>query len=157
MVKGSKLAPSQRNWPENPVLKSSPASEAEAKLIREVLNVVKCVPSPDEFDERLSRNTLRRTLRVGARIRRLLRNRGSQVKQCGPLTAGEVQEERDWWIRRVQERMKKELDYEKIKAQLILQPNAQNHTVCHGRIQGQFPVYLPRNAKFTKKLVEQVH
>ena len=28
---------------------------------------------------------------------------------------------------------------------------------CHGRIQGQTPVYLPNNSKFTEKLIQKVH
>ena len=29
--------------------------------------------------------------------------------------------------------------------------------MCHGRIQKQYPIYLPRDAKFTEKLVQRVH
>ena len=154
---GPKWLQDKEKWPANLVLKSSPVSEVEAKQIREVLNVAKCTQHPDAFDKLLERNSLRRTLRVGARIRRFIRNRRNQRKQHGPLTWEEIQEERDWWIRRVQERESKELHYSKFKAQLDLRPNAENQMICHGRIQGQRPVYLPRNAQFTRKLVEQVH
>ena len=38
-------------WPINPVTRSSPASEVEAKVIREMLNLAQTKPEPDEFDE----------------------------------------------------------------------------------------------------------
>ena len=29
--------------------------------------------------------------------------------------------------------------------------------VCKGRIQGSYPIYLPHDAVFTKKLIQRVH
>lgn len=46
-------------WPINPVTRSSPASEMEAKVIREVLNQAQTKPEPDEFDELLEHNSRR--------------------------------------------------------------------------------------------------
>ena len=64
--------------------------------------------------------------------------------------------ERTWWIKRIQERDRLEYHYPKTKAQLDLRLNDENLTVCHGQIQGQHPVYLPRNATFNE-LVERIH
>ena len=38
-----------------------------------------------------------------------------------------------------------------------LQPNPKEILECRGRIQGNYPIYLPDNSPFTKKYVEQVH
>ena len=46
---------------------------------------------------------------------------------------------------------------EKDREQLNLQENAQGLTVCHGRIQGHDPVYLPSTHPFTEKLVQEAH
>ena len=98
----------------------------------------------DEFDELLERTNLRRTLRVGAWIKRFLYNCKHQDKKLGPLLTEEIEEVRIWWIKRVQKRDK-------------LQPNKEGVMTCHGRIQEQTPEYLPNNSKFTEKLIQKVH
>ena len=45
-------------WPINPVTRSSPASEVEAKVIKEVLNLAQTKPEPDEFNKLLERTSL---------------------------------------------------------------------------------------------------
>ena len=85
----------------------------------------------------------------------------TQLQKCKegytPLKTEEVTVERDWWIRRVQEKEQTKPHFGKLEAELGLKPNKNNLLVCHGRIQGQYPIYLPRDAKFTEKLVQQVH
>ena len=147
----------QHKWPENPVTESSPATEQEAKVIREVLGMVQTTPEADEFDQLLDRRSLRRALRVGAWLKRFLYNCRNQTKKRGPLVTEELEEVREWWIRRIQERDSTEPHYSQVRACLNLQPNAQGLMVCQGRIQGQYPIYLPNDAKFTEKLVQQVH
>ena len=49
--------------PINPVTQSSPASEVEAKVNKEVLNLVQTKPEPDKFDELLERTSLRQTFK----------------------------------------------------------------------------------------------
>ena len=81
----------------------------------------------------------------------------NQTKKRGPLVTEELEEVREWWIRRIQQRDSAEPHYLQVKACLNLQPNAQGLMVCQGRIQGKHPIYLPRNAEFTEKLVQQLH
>jgi hypothetical protein len=76
---------------------------------------------------------------------------------CGSITTEEVIREHDWWIRRVQQRVQKEPRYPKLVEELGLRTNADNILVCYGRIQGKYPVFLPRGATFTEKLVQRVH
>lgn len=45
-------------WPDNPVTQSSPASEVEAKIIREVLNLTQTKPDKDKFDKLLEHTNL---------------------------------------------------------------------------------------------------
>ncbi len=79
-------------------------------------------------------------------------------RKVGPLTTEEVTIVRNWWIRRVQERERTELHFGKLEAELGLQPNKDNcWCAMHGRIRGQYPIYLPRDAKLTEKLVQRVH
>ena len=155
--RGPEWLQSKQHWPENKVTEASPASEKEAKITREILNVAKIEPDRDEFDDLLERVSLWRTLRVGVWIRRFAHNCRNKEKKFGPITAEEVERERTWWIKRIQERDRLEAHYTKIKAELNLQANEDNVAVCHGRIQGKHPIYLPRSAVFTEKLVERMH
>ena len=149
---------SKQEWPEDVVTKSSTEIEAESKTEREIVNTTTSRPHADDFDNLLERcNSLRRVLRVGAWIKRYIDNCRSPTKHLGPVTPEEVSRVRDWWIRRVQERERQEPHYSKMKVQLDLRPNANNLELCHGRIQGKHPVYLPNKAEFTEMLVQQVH
>ena len=62
----------KQHWPKNKVMQATPASEKEAKITREILNVqvAKIERDRDKFDDLLERVSLRRTLRVGVWIRR---------------------------------------------------------------------------------------
>ena len=144
-------------WPINPVTRSSPASEVEAKAIREVLNLAQTKQDPDEFDELLERTSLRRTLRAGAWIKRFIHNCKHKEKKLGSLLTEEIEDARDRWIKRVQWREREATGNIQISQQLNLKPNAEGVMTCHGRIQGQTPIYLPSSENFTEKLVQQVH
>lgn len=144
-------------WPINSVTRSSPASEVEAKVIREVLNLAQTKPEPDKFEELLERTSLRRTLRVCAWIKRFIHNCKNKENKLGPLLTEEIEDVRGWWIKRVQRRDKETTGYPQISEQLNLKPNAEGVMTCHGRIQGQTPIYLPSSERFTEKLVHEVH
>ena len=72
----------------------------------------------------------------------------------GPLKTGEIEEHRKWWIKRVQ--VEEEITEEE-KVQLNLQLDKDGILECRGRIEGEYPIFLPRNNTFTWKTVEQVH
>ena len=64
---------------------------------------------------------------------------------------------KEWWIKRVQYRDVSETHYPQTSAQLGLERTERDIMVCKGRIQGSYPIYLPRDAVFTKKLIQFVH
>ena len=144
-------------WPDNPVTKSSPASEAESKRVKEVLRVAQEDTTIDDFDAMLAKHPLRRCLRICAWICRFLHNCRNPMKQSGPLTAEEVDNAKMWWIKREQSRDQARSDYEQTKTQLNLQVNTQELVECRGRIQENYPIYLPSNALFTRRLVQRLH
>ncbi|CAB4034099.1 DNA-directed RNA polymerase I subunit RPA49-like, partial [Paramuricea clavata] len=80
----------------------------------------------DEFDRLLERLNLRRACRVGVWIKRFIHNCRNNDKRSGPITTEEVIRERDWWIRRVQQRVQKEPHYPKLVEELGLRTNADN-------------------------------
>ena len=74
-----------------------PESEAEARIIRDVLCTAQVQETQiDGFDELLEKRGLRRALRVAAWIHRFARNCRNEQKQHGPLTTPEVNEVRTW-------------------------------------------------------------
>ena len=88
-------------------------------------------------------------------IKRFIHNCRNNLKILGPIKTEEIERERIWLIKRIQESDRKEVHYPKVKAELGLQLNEHNIEICHGRIQGKYPIYLPRNAMFSKKLVKE--
>lgn len=96
---GQEWLQSKEKWPNIPVTQSSPASEAEAKATKEILNVAQTKEYADEFDRLLERVDLRRALRVGAWIRRFIHNCRNVERKSGPITTEDVITERSWWIR----------------------------------------------------------
>ena len=148
-------------WPKNPVTKNSPASEAEMKMNqackthREVLNIAQDQPKPEPnvFDDLLERHDLRRALRIQAWVLCFTTNRHRK----GPLTSEDLQEVQHWWIKRSQTQDSQRPHFIKTSRALNLQPNARGLLECHGRIQGKYPIYLPADSMFTRKLVHRMH
>jgi len=91
----------------------------KAKIIREVLNLAQTKPEPDEFDKILGRSNLRRTLRVGAWIKRFIHNCKRKEKKLGPLVTEEIEDARGWWIKQVQQRERETTGYSQISRQEI--------------------------------------
>ena len=71
----------------------------------------------------------------------------------GPLTTEEIEQQSLFWIKRAQENC----DIEEDRLRLNLQVNQQDVLECRGRIQGEYPVYLPDTHPYTAKLVEDAH
>jgi uncharacterized 2Fe-2S/4Fe-4S cluster protein (DUF4445 family) len=57
----------------------------------------------------------------------------------------------------VQEETKDNPELSSAKVELNLQLNQSGILECRGRIEGDYPVYIPTNTVFTKKVVEQAH
>ena len=139
-------------WPANITLAPTKESNAEAKVIKQVLAV--SLETTNVLDQLLMKHDLWKTLRVTAWIARFGFNaRHRNQKRKGPLTTAEIEKQTEFWIKRTQS----STDQKEEQSTLNLQPNEFGVLVCHGRIQGSFPVYLPDCHPFTTKLVEQAH
>ena len=147
----------QKYWPPNLVTSASKASEEEAKVIRELLNAVQTEEPMDVLDELLEKKDLFRALRVAAWVARFVHNCRRRKKLTGTLTTDETDEVKQRWILLVQQRDRLKPQYEQTQKQLNLQINSFGLIECRGRIQGTYPIYLPRSAVFTRKLVQKIH
>ena len=104
-------------WPENPVTMKIQASE-EAKVIREVLSLANEKPKQERnvFVELFKCHDLHRTLCIQAWVRRFT----SHSARKEPLTNEDLQETRNWWIRRVQSQDTKKPHFQKTRRGLNL-------------------------------------
>jgi len=53
------------------------------------------------------------------------------------------QELKNWWIRHAKSQDAQKPHFEQTRRELNLVPKTNGVLKCHGRIQGQYPVYLP--------------
>ena len=128
-------------------------------MVRVGQALVTASPQRDEFDELLELYRLRKVLRIGAWIQRFIRNCRSLSadREYGPLKTNEIEHQTTWWIKRVQQEADKRGEVEAVKELLNLQLNDTGVLECRGRIAGQYPIFLPVNSEFTRKVVEQAH
>ena len=112
-------------------------------------------PEQDDHTQCLEKYSLQKTLRVGACVKKSIyncKNKPANRKQ-GPLQYQEYLQEEMWWVAKVQKTATAE-QLEKA-AELNLQKNESGLLECHGRIVGQYPLYLPETSPFSEKLVER--
>ena len=151
---GPKWLASGENWPADILDKPTEESQAEAKLVRKVLAVA--VDEEDEVEGILRKFHLRKAVRVCAWMRRFahnaLRSRG-KTRIEGPLTTQETNQVRLHWERQAQ----KSGEVEKDRVVLNLQLNQEGLLECRGRLQGDYPVYLPDTSLYSQRIVEEAH
>ena len=111
------------------------------------------------MDKLLEAHDLRKVMRVGAWVKRFVNNSKCPInkRKTSPLSTAEIQDQYLWWTKRTQRDATINGEIEKSKIQLNLQPNDAGVLECRERIEGDYPVFLPQNHLFTRKLVEQVH
>ena len=76
-----------------------------------------------------------------------------KLRSKGPLTTHEIDQQNSFWIKQAEGKCDLQQDWLRLNLQL----NAENVLECRGRIQGQYPVYLPDTHPFTVKMVENAH
>lgn len=133
----------------------STATEAETKMVREVLYAAQVENLPDDFEQLLKKHDFYRTLRICAWIQGSTYNCRNKEKRRGPLTTEEMNNARSWWIIRVQHNCGIEKDREQFK----LQKNAQLRItrMSWSDTWGVSDLYLPDCHTFTEKLVQEIH
>ena len=142
------------HWPADVLNEPSEESQTEAKLAQKVLRVA--VHEKNEIAEVLHKFQLQKAVRICAWMRRFahnsLRSRGTpRIK--GPLTTEETNRQRLFWEKQAQ----RSCDIERDRVALNLQPNQEGLLECRGRIQGEYPVYIPETSILGLRLVEEAH
>ncbi len=145
-----------RKWPEDIVTAPSVKSKKEAKVIKQIMNVA-MEPHTDDLDDLLAKYPLWKTLKVCAWLMRFVRNARNpkENRTLGPITAQEIEEQKQFWVRRVQNRNPEPVDEDRLK--LNLQPNKDGVLECRGRLQGHYLVYIPDTSVYAEKPIEHAH
>ena len=144
-------------WPKSPIIESSPEADVESKVMNRILATA-ITRDDDRMDKLLEAHNLQKVIRVGAWVKRFVNNSKfpNNKRKTGPLSTAEIQDQYLWWMKRAQDATINS-EIEKSKIQLNLQPNDAGVLECRGRIEGDYPVFLPQDHLFTRKLVEQAH
>ena len=148
----------REKWPKSPMIESSPEADAKSKVMNRTLATA-ITRDDDRMDKLLEDHDLWKVIRVGAWVERFVNNSKCPInkRKTGPLSTAEIQDQYLWWTKRVQRDSTINSKIKKSKVQLNLQPNNTGVLECRGRFKGDYPVFLPQNHPFTRKLVEQVH
>ena len=113
----------------------------------------------DEFDVLLEKFALRKVLRVCALFLRFVNNarKHKEERTKGPHTTVEIERQTLFWVKRAQNNAKGSEEFEEDRLQLNLQERKDWLLECRGRIQGDYPIYLPESHPFTEKLTMVSH
>ena len=151
--RGHKWLAEKESWPRDIVTNSTPESQAEAQVFAVAREVT------DEFHVLLEKFALGKVLRVCAWIPRFANNARKHKEQRtkGPLTTVEIERQTLFWVARAQNNAKRREKFEEDRLQLNLQERQDGLLECHGRIQGDYPIYLPDSHPFTEKLTMVAH
>ena len=144
-------------WPGDILTEPNKETEAEAKLTKKIFAIV--TETKDSLDEVFEKNIFWKTVRITTWIRRFLYNckQKKSARLVGPLTTIETDKEVRWWVQRAQESSCGTETFEEDKLTLNLQKNSDGLYECRGRIQGNYPIYLPQSAVLLEKLVQDAN
>ena len=165
-ISGPQWLSNQEEWPKTPVLKPTKESKTEEQLERVLSTCALQVPNDDDqspFDElqTVHANNVWKTLRVCAWVNRFLTNcrKAIDERKIGPLTTQEIQHQELWWIKKTQQEdlSTNTEQFQRDRVQFNIQKNGEGVLECRGRIEGQYPIFLPDTATYTKALVFQAH
>ena len=112
----------------------------------------------DDLDRVLEKFHLHKALRVCAWVSRFIRNCQHPLEKIqGPPSTQEITTCRPFWIKQAQQQVISDDHFQEDKLQLNLQRNVDGVFECRGRIQGEYPIFLPDSALYTIKVVQPAH
>ena len=91
-----------------------------------------------------------KSLKILSWIKRFLTNCKKQQER-GPLTSSEIENQIEFLIEEEQHRYSKCEKFELSKQQLKLKLSEEGLYKCYGRIQGEYPIFIPRVSHLTEK------
>ena len=156
-LEGPNWLSNAKDWPEDIVPGPTKETEEESKRIQEVFAAA--VEVKDDFAEIMEEHTFWRAVRITAWVTRFIQNCRNKKSNrlVGPLTTTETERQVKWWIRREQQIYSATEKFQEDKLRLNLQKRAEGIYECRGRIQGDYPIYLPPRTTLSEKIVQEAH
>ena len=142
---GPRWLTNQNEWPKEITTSSADVPQSENKVIKKILQAT-VQRDPDSIDELVERMSIGKTLRLLAWVRRFADKCRKRETLKVPLTAEETGNPLKFLIKRAQEGAENNPDC----AKLNLQRNDLGIIECRGRIQGEYPIYLPTTHAITQ-------
>ena len=131
-------------------------TENEAKKIQEILRV--SVASNHQKYEILEKFSLRKVSRIKFWIRRIMVNRKSSYEKIKrPLTTVEMEKEKHHLTKNAQQPCKNETLFLEHNLILNLQRITNDMYECRGRIQGDYPIYIPKDSLLAENIMQEAH
>ena len=116
------------------------------------------IPKEADFvNSLLEKFRLSKTVRVLAWVKIFIDNLVYGKKVNGPLATEEMQKQMQFLIKRAQSESEILENFKYDSTRLNLQKNDEGIYVCKGRIQGDYPVYLPAKHVLSEVVVKQAH
>ena len=143
-------------WSPEIVPQKSKETEAEAKLVKEILSV-SVDREPDAIDVLITKKRFWQTVRVLSWAQRFIKNCRQKQKVTGPLSTDETEEEIKFLIKRAQRDSESTNSFKSDCGKLNLKRDEHDIFRCQGRIQGDYPMYMPFKNPISDKLVERAH
>ena len=149
----------QDQWPYNIATEASEGTETERKRMTEIFKTAINLDN-DIAHQLLSKFNLKKTLRILSWINRFNLNchisQKSKRKQ-GPLTTEEIKLQLNKMIKKYQHHFEQDQSFEEIEEILNLKKSSQDLYECHGRITGDYPIFIPNATLLAEKMVENSH
>ena len=150
-LKGPPWLTNENDWPADIVTDPSVESQAEAKVIKEILATA-VQPEQDDLNN-LWKWDFWKAVRITTWIARFGKICQTKEKITGPLTTDEINAQLEFWIKRAQDQNRETKNFKEDKLQLNLQINERDIYECRGRVQGDYPIYVPDEGILAEKLV----
>ena len=146
------------DWPSEIATPATDVSKAELKLDQRAVLSCAMDGEAEVVYGVLEKHSYWKAMSITAWIARFLFNLRTHPteRRRGVLTTEEIQEQVNWWIKKEQLRHDDTEQVEEDKHRLNLEENELG-LVCKGRIQGEYPTYVPPTSKLAEKIVMHEH
>ena len=143
------------NWSKQKEIVPTKESEEEAKLLKEVFYTAKV--DENQIDVLTNKFEFWKTVRIVSWVKRCSYNARSKQKVMGPLKTEEINESIEILIRGEKSQFEETEAFQNDVKQLNLVKNIKEIYKCQGRIQGDYPTYIPKNSKLAEKIIQHSH
>ena len=105
----------------------------------------------------ITKNQFWKTVRILSWVQRFIHNCRQKHQVTGPLSTDETKEKIKCLIKHAQKDSESTKSFKNDCGRLNLQKDEDGIFRCKGRIQGEYPIYMPFRNPISEKLIESAH